>query len=129
MPQVSLSEHCSLMAKPGGPPKPATRPADCPPDAAYITAVGGGAMTIPGNAPFPIVFEGGDGDDHVTIVGSGKGGVLVRGGRGDDSLVVHDQWTWLARQIGPGGVLLLGLAGIVFAAVVTIAWRALRSNR
>lgn len=124
-----LSEHCDLMAKPGGPPKPASLPADCPKDAAYIKSVGGGAMTIPGNTPFPLVFEGGDGDDKVTVVGSGKAGVLVRGGKGNDSLVIEDTSIWLANKLGPSGVLLIVAAMITLTALVVIAWRALRPGR
>jgi len=125
----SLSDHCSLMARQGGPPKPSVRPADCPKDAAYIKAIGGGAFTIPGSAPFPIVFEGGDGDDKVTVVGDGHAGVLVRGGRGNDSLTVESDRVWLAERIGSNGLLLIAAMSIAFAALVAIIWRALDTDK
>ncbi|WP_395331023.1 hypothetical protein WBP06_01165 [Novosphingobium sp. BL-8H] len=122
-----LSEHCSLMSKPGGPPKPATRPPDCPKDAAYIKTVGGGSWTLPSNAPFPIVFEGGDGDDKVTVVGQSKGGVMVFGGKGNDSLLVEDRWAWLAHELGPAGTLSLALVITILLGLITL--RALKSSK
>ncbi|WP_375396247.1 hypothetical protein [uncultured Sphingomonas sp.] len=125
MPDEPLSEHCSLMARSGGPPKPKERPADCPPDAAYIKTIGkGGAWTLP-STTFPIVFEGGDGDDKVTVIGNGGKGVLVSGGKGNDSLTVESDWVWLSNTIGPGASLMLAALVIVLAAIVILAWRAL----
>lgn len=120
-----LSEHCSLMSEPGGPAKPAERPTDCPKDAAYIK--GSGGTVHPANAPFPIIFEGGDGNDKVVVVGRAPGGFLMRGGKGNDSLTIEDRWTWLAREIGPSGLITLGVIAITLAALVAISWRALRS--
>ncbi|MFC0687543.1 hypothetical protein [Novosphingobium clariflavum] len=119
-----LSEHCSLLSKPGGPPRPADRPADCPKDAAYIKPVGAGTSTLPGNAPFPIVFEGGDGDDKVTLVGQSKAGVMVFGGKGNDSLLVEDRWTWLVHELTPPGALSLALVIAILLGLITL--RALR---
>jgi hypothetical protein len=101
-----------------------SRPADCPKDAVYIN--GTGAIIAPGDAPFPFVFEGGDGDDRVVVIGQAKGGLLMRGGAGRDSLTIEDRWVWLAGEIGPLGLLLLAAAAIVFAALVAISWRAMK---
>lgn len=124
MPDEPLSEHCSLMARPGGPAKPAERPADCPIDAVYIK--GSGGTIRPGNAPFPFIFEGGDGDDKVVVVGQAKGGLLMRGGKGNDTLTIENNWVWLARQVGPTGILLVAAFAITLAGVVVLCWRALR---
>ena len=114
------------MAHPGGPPAPARLPADCPKDAAYIRTVGkGGHWTLPNNGAFPIVFEGGDGNDSVTVIGRDGKGVLVYGGRGDDRLTVQARWSYTLDRVGPPVALLLAGLAIVLAAVATIAWRAL----
>lgn len=82
-----FSDHCSLMMHP----ERTTRPADCPEDASYIiSSEAGGQFKLPANAPFPLVFDGGEGDDKVTVVGEGDKGVLVLGGKGNDSLMVRD---------------------------------------
>jgi hypothetical protein len=126
----SRSEHCSLMAHPGGPPKPKVRPADCPKDAAYIkTTDAGGKFTLPGDAPFPVVFEGGDGNDSVTVEGSGHG-IIVNGGKGDDSLLVRDQGMLPSIEGVPAYALLLfGALLVTLAAVAVIGWRALGNTR
>ena len=127
MAEVPLSEHCSLMSRPGGLVKPAVRPTDCPKDAVYIK--GTGATILPGDAAFPFVFEGGDGDDKVVVVGQAAGGILVRGGKGNDSLTIEDPWVWVAQEIGPYGLTFLASATIMLVTLVTICWRALRSTR
>lgn len=126
MAEEPLSEHCSLMSRAGSPTKPAARPADCPKDAVYIK--GSGGTILPGNAPFPFIFEGGDGDDKVVVVGHAKGGLLFRGGKGNDTLTLEDRWTWLAREIGPPGLFLLAVIALTLAALVAISWRALRTK-
>lgn len=118
-----LSDHCSLMAQQSEP-KPKVRPADCPKDAAYIKTVDkGGEYTLAG-ASFPIVFEGGGGDDKVTVVGDGGQGIIVDGGRGNDSLTIHNGWSFVIREIGPGASLALAALTIVFVTIGLIAWRA-----
>jgi hypothetical protein len=120
-----LSEHCSLMAKPGGPAKPAQRPADCPKDAAYIKTVDeGGDFKIPGYAPFPVVFEGGKGDDHVTLIGSG-GKVLVRGGEGNDSLLVKESAPLWQQPFALQGDAIIVIAGLVCGSILSgmLIWR------
>jgi hypothetical protein len=126
MAEEPLSEHCSLMSRPGDPAKPAERPADCPKDAVYIK--GSGGTILPGNAPFPFVFEGGDGDDKVVVVGQAQGGLLFRGGKGSDTLTLEDRWTWFAREIGPPGLIMIIVIALTLAALVTISWRALRTK-
>ena len=125
MAEESLSEHCSLLAKPGGPPKPKELPADCPKDAAYIRGadVNGGAHIFKSTSN-PLIFEGGKGDDKVTIVGN-KDNVLVKGGEGNDSLTVQDTTTWMVQRLSPEGVLLLIALAIVFAAIAAIVWKAM----
>ncbi|PXA86134.1 hypothetical protein DMC47_35420 [Nostoc sp. 3335mG] len=116
------------MGKPGGPPPPKDLPPDCPPHAAYIKTIGNGHWDIPGTAPFPIVFEGGDGNDSVTVIGQGHQPVIVSGGKGNDSLQVEDRWTFFVDRLGPHGVVTLGVVGLVFVAIAVIAWRALGPN-
>ena len=131
MPHERLSDHCSLMARPGGPPPPKERPADCPKDGAYIKMVDkGGAMSIPGSPPFPIVFEGGDGDDQLTVRGGPGKGVIFDGGKGNDGMTIGSDSTpvLLVGQIGAGGMLFLAALAIMLAAIVIIAWRALGAN-
>ena len=153
MAEEALSEHCSLMERPGGPPKPAERPADCPKDAAYVKGTGG--MIFPNDAPFPFVIEGGNGDDKVVIVGRAPGGLMVHGGKGDDSVtivdgdsgrgtveraharlvggksdggvLVQDRSTWITGEIGPASV--VTLVAITLSAVAAICWRALGPAR
>lgn len=120
MPTEPLSELCSQMAHPGR----KTLPADCPEGAAYIkTNDAGSDHVIPGELGYPVVFEGGEGDDKVTVVGSGGKPVMVSGGKGEDALLVVDRQTWLLDSLGPAGTLFLGAAAIVFAAIAIIAWR------
>jgi hypothetical protein len=118
-----LSEHCSLMSKPDGPPKPAELPADCPKDAAYVKW--DGDIALSGNKDFPVVIEGGDGNDKITVVGSGKAGVRVDGGGGNDTLTAESEWVWLAQQVGPTGLIFVAALGITLATIAMIAWRAL----
>jgi hypothetical protein len=130
MPAEPLSEHCSLMQRPGGPAKPTARPADCLDDAAYIkTTPGGSRLVIPGDSPYPIVFEGGEGDDKVVVVGDGGRPVLVGGGKGNDALTVQTELDWLVGTLGPGGLALLGSAALICALLALIAWRALGPGR
>lgn len=121
------SEHCSLMARPGGPPKPKTRPADCLKDAAYIkTTNSGGKFALPGDAPIPIVFEGGDGNDSVTVEGSGAHGIIVDGGKGDDSLLVRDAGILPSIPGVPDyAMLLFGALLVTLVTIAVIGWRAL----
>lgn len=124
------------MARPGGPPPPKVRPADCPKDGAYIKMVdAGGAMQLPGDPPFPIIFEGGEGNDSVTVLGGPGKGILMDGGKGDDSLTVGDergltiQSVLPVAQLTPTTTLILGAFAITLAAVVIIAWRMLSPPR
>ena len=126
MQHLPRSERCSLMAKPGDPPAPKTRPADCPKDAAYIkTTDAGGSLTLP-DAPFPLVFEGGDGNDSVTVRGNASHGIIVAGGKGDDSLLVEGTSMPLSLEAVPvWAVVLLGALLITFATIAVLGWRAL----
>ena len=126
MPGVPLSEHCSLMGRPGGPPPPKQLPPDCPKGAAYIkTTDKGSNFTIRGDAPFPLVFEGGDGNDTLTLVGHHDQQILVSGGKGNDSVRIEDPWAMLVTQLDSQGVVVLGALALALAAVVIIGWRAL----
>jgi len=121
-----LSEHCSLMAKPGGPPKAQTQPADCPKDGIYIkTAAKNGGITLPPGSPFPIVVEGGDGNDSVTVIGPQHMPITVSGGKGDDNITVKSEWIWAVDKLTPTGVLFLAALLIVLATLAVIVWRAL----
>lgn len=80
-----LSEHCSIMAHP----ERTTLPSDCPKDAAYIKLTDeGGSSDLHPITPFPIVVEGGAGDDNVTVIGEARNPVLIDGGKGNDSVIV-----------------------------------------
>jgi hypothetical protein len=66
MPKEPLSDHCSLMKHP----ERTIRPSDCLEGAAYIkTTDEGGEFVLNPVTPFPLVIEGGEGDDQVTVVG------------------------------------------------------------
>lgn len=126
MPDEPLFDHCSLMTRPGGPPRPTERPADCPKDGVYIKAAPhNGGATIDGNIPYPVIFDGGDGNDSVTIIGHPANRYIINGGKGDDSLTVQDQATWLVGRLSPTATLMLGVLALGLAAVVVVAWRAL----
>lgn len=128
MPRERLSDHCSLMARPGGPPPPKQRPADCPVDGAYIKMVDkGGKFEIPGSPPFPIVFEGGDGNDALTVRGGPGKGVIFDGGKGNDRMTVGTDSVpiQLLDRLGTGGTLVIAALAIVFATIAILGWRAL----
>jgi hypothetical protein len=133
-------------------PERTVRPSDCPEGAIYIrnTDAGGDYVLHP-ITPFPIVIEGGDGDDNVTVVGKARNPVIIDGGRGNDSVVVrgghegsgsptgnggngpnstvdHDDWATLIGQFTPAGLTFVGCVLITFVAVAAIAWRALGSG-
>jgi hypothetical protein len=125
-----LSDHCDLMAQPGHPPPPKVRPADCPKDGVYIqTTDAGGHWLMHGDPPYPIVFEGGEGNDGVTIVGKTSNPVMMDGGKGDDSLTVIDSWDWALSRLGSHEITFLGATGIVLAALAAIGWKALSTKR
>ena len=143
-----LSQHCSLMNHP----ERSVRPSDCPEGAAYIrTTNEGGDYVLNPITPFPIVIEGGDGNDNVTVVGKARNPVLIDGGRGNDSVVVRggregsaspavfggkgpngavvqDDGASLIGQFTPAGLTFVGCVLITFVAVAVIAWRALGSG-
>lgn len=123
----SLSEHCSLMTRPGGAPKPSVRPSDCPKDAAYIkTTDAGRSFFLRGDvAPFPVVLDGGAGDDKVTVIGAKRGKVLVSGGDGNDSIALVDRWSWIASRFTPSELLMLATLFTVCATIALLGWRAL----
>jgi hypothetical protein len=113
------------MAKPGGPPRPTKLPADCPKDAAYIHVAGseGVSMHLP-STDFPLVFEGGDGNDKVILDKSASKGVLVFGGRGNDSLIVESGWAKFADRIEPASAVFLVTLALALTLVGAIVWRA-----
>lgn len=145
-----LSQHCSLMAHP----ERTTLPSDCPENALYIKHTDeGGDFALNPIAPFPIVIEGGDGEDNVTVIGTPANPVLIDGGKGNDSVQVQGQasWpanpgmlyggkgndsvqaqgqaSWLAGQLPSGGLIFLGALLIVFGAIALLGWRALSRDR
>lgn len=101
MSKEPLSERCSVMKHPERP-----VPGDCPKDALYIrTTDEGGASDLYPITPFPIVIEGGAGDDDVTVIGTAKNPVLIDGGKGNDSVVLHGEGASPAGQ-GKGGLVM-----------------------
>lgn len=91
-----LSEHCSLMAHP----ERTVRPSDCPEDAAYIRVGNqGGSYALNPITPFPLVVEGGDGNDQVIVNGTPRNPVIIDGGRGDDRVIMQNE-----RGSGPPAV-------------------------
>lgn len=145
-----LSEHCSLMRHP----ERSVLPSDCPKDATYIrTGDEGGSYQLRPITPFPIVIEGGSGDDNVTVVGTPRNPVMIDGGKGNDhttvvgasgnpvadapqesGLIFHSEETQGVEQPGtqeieqlvPAGINFLGALLIVFATIGVICWRALK---
>lgn len=133
-------------------PERSVRPSDCPEGATYIrTTNEGGDYFLNPIAPFPIVIEGGDGNDNVTVVGKARNPVIIDGGRGNDSVVVrggregsgsptgdggkgpnsavvHNAGDSLIGQFTPAGLTFVGCVLITFVAVAVIAWRALGSG-
>ena len=120
-----LSEHCSLMMHP----ERTTLPPDCPEGAAYIhnTDKGGDYVLHP-ITPFPLVIEGGEGEDNVTVVGTPRAPVMIDGGKGNDSVIVQDRVTWLVGRLTPESVIVLGALLIVFATISLLGWRALSTR-
>jgi len=134
-------------------PERSVRPSDCPEGALYIrTTNEGGDYRLNPITPFPIVIEGGDGDDRVTVVGEARNPVLIDGGRGNDRVVVRggndgsaspagnagkapdstfaaaEDSASLAGQFTAAGLTFVGCVLITFVAVAVIAWRALGSG-
>jgi hypothetical protein len=125
MREEPLSEHCSLMMHP----ERATRPSDCPPDAVYIKTVDkGGAFEFDADAPFPLVIEGGEGNDKMAIVGTPNNPVLVNGGRGDDEILFQSNWIWLGEQLNSTSILLLIALIGTLTVVALLGWRALKER-
>jgi hypothetical protein len=121
-----LSRHCSLMAHP----ERTTLPADCPEGAVYIRHTDeGGDFVLDPVAPFPIVIEGGKGEDKVTVIGTPANPVLIDGGEGNDSVRLQGQASWLAGRLAPEGMVFLGALLIVFATIAVLGWRALSGHR
>lgn len=101
MSKEPLSERCSVMKHPERP-----VPSDCPKDALYIkTTDEGGASDLYPITPFPIVIEGGAGDDDVTVIGPAKNPVLIDGGKGNDSVTVNGDGASPAAQ-GKSGLVM-----------------------
>jgi hypothetical protein len=149
-----LSERCSVMMNPERP-----LPSDCPKDALYIkTTDSDGAYDLHPITPFPIVVEGGSGNDEVTVIGPAKNPVLIDGGKGNDKVtvqgeggsparggkgglvmgpsdqrgsqnqIVHKDGPSPAVPLTPMGITFLGALLIAFATVGAIAWRALKAD-
>jgi hypothetical protein len=153
MSKEPLSERCSVMKHPERP-----VPSDCPKDALYITTTDeGGASDLYPITPFPIVIEGGAGNDDVTVIGPAKNPVLIDGGKGNDSVTVHGEGASPPGQenlvmgpaqdqgghqsqivhkdgplpnfpLTPVGMTFLGALLITFATIGVIGWRALMGN-
>jgi hypothetical protein len=135
MEKERLSDHCSLMKHP----ERTTRPSDCPEGGTYVkTTDKGGAFELHPITPFPLIIEGGEGNDKVSVIGTPRNPVLIDGGKGNDEVVVdggkgHDNvvlqsdWARVAGHIGPEGLLILGALLIAFATIGLICWRALAS--
>ena len=125
MSKEPLSDHCSLMKHP----ERTSRPSDCPDGATYIrTTNEGGAFVLNPITPFPLVVEGGEGDDKVTVIGTPRNPVLINGGKGNDSVTLQDEGAWLAGQSTPEGIIFLAALLITFSTIGLIGWRAL-TNR
>jgi hypothetical protein len=130
-------------------PERSVRPSDCPEGAVYIRHTDqGGDFVLNPVAPFPIVVEGGAGNDNVTVVGQARNPVIIDGGKGDDSVVVRggregsaspagaggkgpngaavqDDGASLIGQFTPAGLTFVGCVLITFVTIAVIAWRAL----
>lgn len=128
-----LSQHCSLMAHP----ERTELPADCPEDAVYIRhSDEGGEFVLNPVAPFPVVIEGGAGNDNVTVVGEAQNPVLIYGGKGNDGVVVqndgtvadHNPSSWLIASLPTESLTFLGVFLITFAVIAALGWRALGSR-
>ena len=131
MPRERLSDHCSLMARPDRPPPPKERPADCPLNGAYIKMVDrGGTLEIPGSPPFPIVFEGGDGNDQLTVKGGPGKGVIFDGGKGNDRMTIGSDppLAQVVDRLGASGALLIAALALVLATIAILGWRALQRD-
>jgi hypothetical protein len=130
MPREPLSDHCSLMKHP----ERSVLPSDCPKDASYIkTGDQGSDSVLHPITPFPLVIEGGEGNDKVTVIGTPKNPVLIDGGKGNDTVVVQNEsarvaWAHVAARMSPEGLLFLGVVLIVFSAIGALGWRALTSK-
>jgi hypothetical protein len=104
-------------------------PPDCPEGAAYIhNSDKGRDFVLHPIAPFPLVIEGGEGEDNVTVVGTPRNPVIIDGGKGNDSVIVQDRVTWLAGRLSPESVVILAALLIVFATIGLLGWRALSTR-
>ena len=155
MSKEPLSDLCSIMKHPDR----KVMPSECPKDATYIkTGNEGGSSELHPITPFPLVIEGGTGDDHVTVVGEAKNPVLIDGGSGNDSVLVQsdgaapaegkgglimgpspaaqgsegqtmqNDGAWLLAQLTPTGLTFLGALLIAFATIGLLGWRALTGS-
>ena len=123
MSQTSLSARCTLSDQPNAPSPPKGDP--CPKGAVYIkTTKNGSEFALPNDSEFPIVFEGGDGDDKVTITGNGAQKIKVSGGAGNDSMTVVDPWATLMQQLGPYPIVGAFVLLLFFALIGYVAHRA-----
>ncbi len=110
-------------------PERTSRPSDCPEGAAYIkTTNEGGTSVLNPITPFPLVIEGGEGDDKVTVIGTPRTPVLIDGGKGNDSVTLQDEWLWLAGRVNPEAIIILAALLITCTLLGVIGWRAL-TNR
>lgn len=118
-------------------PERTERPADCPEDAVYIrNSDEGGEYVLNPVAPFPVVIEGGAGNDNVTVVGEAQNPVLIDGGKGDDAVIVQDDGTladqnpssWIMASLPAESLTFLGVFLITFAVIAVLGWRALGSR-
>jgi len=116
-----FSERCSFMENPGM----KERPPECPKDAAYIKTDGGTSIWHLGK--FPIVVEGGEGNDDVKIVG-GDGGILVDGGKGSDTVSVKSESVFLAELLGPDRLFILAVIALSSLVAIVISWRLFRTR-
>ncbi|CAM3073908.1 hypothetical protein SPAN111604_02430 [Sphingomonas antarctica] len=135
------SERCSLLQDPDHPLPPNTYKGDCPKDATYIVAKHGGAWDVPNGTPYPVVVEGGAGNDVLTVTGHGGKGVYVDGGAGDDRLTVSTQSdssflgtvsdTLLYLRVTHGdGAALIAVGFVIMMCVLgVLCWRALANPR
>ena len=150
----ALSDLCSVMKHPDR----KVMPSECPKDATYINMGDkGGSSELHPITPFPLVIEGGTGDDHVTVIGEAKNPVLIDGGSGNDSVLVRGEGAapaggqsglvmgpspaaqasdggtvqgdgaWLPA-LTPMGLTFLGALLIAFATIGVLGWRALAGS-
>jgi len=102
MSKEPLSDHCSVMMHPDR----KGLPSDCPKDATYIkNGNEGGSYELHPITPFPLVIEGGTGDDNVTVIGAPKNPVLIDGGSGNDNVVVQSDGAHPGGE-GVGGLIM-----------------------